>query len=69
MAAFGPMPPALKDGAKAALDPQKYNMFVQVAKQLKEGKETRESANGKIRVLLQGRQGDGNLFYVAWPEI
>jgi hypothetical protein len=58
------MPAALKEAAKAALNPRPgdYNKFVKVAKDLKEGKETRESANGKIRILLQQRQDLIDLF-------
>jgi len=64
MAEIGPMPAALKEAAKAALNPRPgdYNKFVKVAKDLKEGKETRESANGKIRILLQQRQDLIDLF-------
>jgi hypothetical protein len=65
--AFGPMPAALKDGAKAALASNKYNMFVKVAKELKDGRETRESANGKIQALLKPRQDLIDLFS-AWSS-
>jgi hypothetical protein len=69
MTEIGPMPAALKDAAKAALNPRPgdYNMFVKVAKDLKEGKETRESANGKIRILLKQRQDLIDLFS-AWSS-
>jgi len=67
MAAFGPMPAALKDGAKAALGSNKYKMFVKVAKELKDGRETRESANGKIQALLKPRQDLIDLFS-AWSS-
>ena len=63
-AAFGPMPAALKVGAKAALGSNKYKMFVKVAKDLKVGSETRESANGKIQALLEPRQDLIDLFSV-----
>ena len=66
MPAFEPMPPALKQGAKAALDDEKHKFFVWVAKKLKEGKETYESANGMIRSLLPAPRQDLIDLFAVW---
>ena len=66
MPAFEPMPPALEEGAKAALDDEKYKIFVGVAKKLKEGKETHESANGMIRSLLPAPRQDLIDLFAVW---
>jgi hypothetical protein len=53
------MPDALKNGAKAALaaQPDGYKQFTNAAKELKEGKTSREQAVAVIQKLLATKPG------------